>query len=83
MAPTQWTDDDELRLAIMLGLRKGLAAIRGARRAFSEDEQKRIAAEILDHLRLSNYTISPGRPRRGHSSLMPPRAAMPDPDDHD
>ena len=83
MAPTQWTDDDELRLAIMLGLRKGLATIRGARRAFSEDEQKRIAAEILDHLRLSNYTISSGRPRRGHSSLMPPRRAMPDPDDHD
>ncbi len=81
--PKQWTDDDELRLVIMLGLRKGLAAVRGARRAFTEDEQKRIAGVILDHLRLSNYTLAPGKPQGGHSSLMPSRGAMPDPDDHD
>src|ERR1043166_1414527 len=72
---TQWTDDDELRLVIMLGLRKGLAAVQGARRAFTEDEQKRIAGAILDHLRLSNYTITSGRRRGGHSDLMPPRRA--------
>ena len=36
--PKHWTDDDdELRLVLMLGLRKGLAAVRGARRAFSEE----------------------------------------------
>ncbi len=82
MAPRQWTDDDELRLVMMLGLRKGLATVRGARRSFTEDEQTRIAGEILNHLRLSNYTITLGRPRSGHSRLMP-RRVMPDPDDHD
>jgi len=78
-----WTEDDELRLVIMLGLRKGFAVVRGARRAFNEDEQKRIAGEILAHLRLANYTITLGRSAAGHSGLMPPRRAAPDPDDHD
>jgi hypothetical protein len=70
--PEQWTDDDELRLVIMLGLRKGLALVAGARRAFNEDEQKRIARAILDHLRLSNYTITPGGSRAGHAQFKPP-----------
>jgi hypothetical protein len=78
--PTQWTADDELRLVIMLGLRKGLAAVRGARRAFTEDEQRRIAGEILDHLRLSNYTITSGRSGRGHAQFRPPDAG---PNDYD
>jgi hypothetical protein len=52
MRSGRWTDDDELRLVIMLGLRKGLALVGGARRTFNEDEQKRIARAILDHLRL-------------------------------
>jgi len=60
MNPRDWSDDHELRLVIMLGLRKGLASVHGARRTFTEDEQKRIAAHILDHLRLSNYTFVPG-----------------------
>ena len=77
------SDNDELRLLLMLGLRKGVAAVRGARRALTKDEQERIAGAILDQLRLSNYTIMPGRPRRGHSSLMPSRPAIADPDDHD
>jgi hypothetical protein len=77
---SQWSADDELRLVIMLGLRKGLATVRGARRAFTEDEQNRIAGEILDHLRLSNYSITPGRSGRGHAQFRPPAA---DPDDHD
>ena len=78
----RWTDDDDLRLAIMLGLRKGLAAVRGPRRAFTEDEQKRIVGKILDYLRLANYTITHSRLAGGHSSLMP-RRIVPDADDHD
>jgi hypothetical protein len=60
--------DDELRLVHMLGLRKGIAAIE-VHCAFTEHEQKRIAGEILVHLRLSNYTIAPGgqpAPRHRH-----------------
>ena len=77
--PKQWTDDDELRLVIMLGLRKGLTAVRGARRAFTEDEQKRIAGTILDRLRLSKYMIAPRYSRGGYGQFMPLRA---DPEDH-
>jgi hypothetical protein len=68
--PAPWTVDDELRLAIRLGFQKGLKRV-SAKRAFSEDERHTIAAEILDHLRLSNYHITPGTPRGGHSALMP------------
>jgi hypothetical protein len=74
--PERWTDDDELRLVMMLGLRKGLALVADARRTFNEDEQKRIARAILDHLRLSNYTVTPG----GHVQFRPPAT---DSDDHD
>jgi hypothetical protein len=70
--PERWTDDDELRLVLMLGLRKGLALVPGARRAFTEDEQRRIAGEILNHLRLSNYAITPGASRGGHAQFVPP-----------
>jgi hypothetical protein len=83
MPAGRWTDDDELRLVMMLGLRKGLALVGGARRTFNEEEQKRIARAILDHLRLSNYRIEHGPPRTDHSGLMPPRRAVPDPGDHD
>jgi hypothetical protein len=76
-----YTAEDDLRLAIRFGLRKGLASIRGARRTFTEDEQDRIAAEILAHLKLANYTIVPGRPRGGHSNLMPIYGTRPDPED--
>jgi hypothetical protein len=76
--PSNWTDD-ELRLAIMLGLRKGLSLVGGPRRTFNEDEQRRIARAILDHLRLSNYVIKPG-PQRGSAQFTPPST---DPDAHD
>jgi hypothetical protein len=47
MPTGRWTDDDELRLVMMLGLRKGLTLVGGARRSFNEDEQKRIARVII------------------------------------
>jgi len=72
--PERWTDDDELRLVIMLGLRKGFALVAGARRKFNEDEQRRIARAILDHLRLSNDTITPGRSRSEQAQFRPPAA---------
>jgi len=70
LMPKQWTADDELRL--MLGVCKGLAALRGTHRSFTEKEQRRIANEILDHLRLSNYSVTPGRSRSQHAQLIPP-----------
>ena len=33
-----------------MGLRKGLSLIRGMRRAFTEEEQNRVASEIAAHL---------------------------------
>jgi len=33
-----------------------------------------IAAAMLDHLRLSNYTIAPGRSRSGRAQFMRPRS---------
>ena len=71
--PERWTDDDELRLVIMLGLRKGFALVAGACRKFNEDEQRRIARAILDRLRLSNYTITPGRSRSEQAQFRPQR----------
>jgi hypothetical protein len=55
--PRPWTADDKRRLVIRIGLQKGLGRVR-ARRVFGEDEQRTIAGEILDHLRLSNYRIA-------------------------
>ena len=75
----EWTNDDELRLVVMLGLRKGLALVAGSRRTFNEDEQRRIARAILDHLRLSKYTVAPGGSRAGHAQFIPPSD---NPDDH-
>jgi hypothetical protein len=49
-----------------MGLRKGLARIRGMRRAFTDDEQETVAKEIVEHLELSNWKIEPGEPLRGH-----------------
>jgi len=70
-----WSKSEQLRFSVMLGLRKGLKLIRGARRTFDEDEQRIIArAAIIEDLEGSNWKIELGAPARGHGSeSMGPR----------
>ena len=67
-----WTKIDDLRFSVKMGLRKGLARIRGMRRALTDDEQETVAKEIVEHLELCNWKIEPGEPLRGHGSNFIP-----------
>jgi len=64
-----WSIADELRLSIVMGLRRGLRRLRGMRQALNEDQQHIVAAAIAEQLRLSNWDIRPGRPGEGHAGL--------------
>ena len=67
-----WTAAEDLCFCVKMGLRKGLARIRGMRRSLTEDEQEVIAKEIVEHLALSNWKIEAGPPLGGHGpSLIP------------
>jgi hypothetical protein len=69
-----WSVTENLRFSVMLGLRKGLALIRGARRTFTEDEQKKIAAAIVDDLQRSNWRFELGPELQGHGpNIVPTR----------
>jgi hypothetical protein len=61
-----WGKADELRLSVVMGLRRGLSLIRGMRRSLSEDEQHKIADAIVVHLEQSNWKIEHGPPTEGH-----------------
>ena len=61
-----WTRTDELRLSIVMGLRKGLSLIRGMRRALTEDEQGKVATRIVEHLESNNWKIDQCPAREGH-----------------
>jgi hypothetical protein len=63
----RWTEQDSLRLSVVMGLRKGLSLCRGMRRTLTEDEQRKIAEEIIKHLDESNWKIT----------LRPPLGACP------
>jgi hypothetical protein len=43
-----------------------MPAIRGMRRALTDDEQDRVAHAIVEHLELSNWKIEEGSPQPGH-----------------
>jgi len=43
-----WGKADDLRLSVLMGLRRGLSLVRGMRRALSEDEQHKIAGAIVE-----------------------------------
>jgi hypothetical protein len=58
----QWTEQDSLRLSIVIGLRKGLSLCRGMRKTLTEEQQKTVADEIIKHLELSNWKIAQGPP---------------------
>jgi hypothetical protein len=67
-----WTPLEDLRFYVKIGLRKGLARIRGMRRSLTDDEQDTIAKEIVEHLELSNWKIELRSPLGGHGpGLMP------------
>jgi hypothetical protein len=61
-----WRKAGEMRLSVLMGLRKGLSLIRGARRTFNEDEQHKIATAIVEHLESHNWKIERGPTREGH-----------------
>ena len=46
-AANMWTAAEDLCFCVKMGLRKGLARIRGMRRALTDDEQETIAREIV------------------------------------
>jgi hypothetical protein len=43
------------------------------RRSLSDDEQQRIAKEIVEHLALSNWKIEQGPPVAGHGQGLIPK----------
>jgi hypothetical protein len=59
-----WSTADELRFCIRMGLRKGLALVRGMRRALTEEEQDRVAGEIAADLQ-RGWKIEPIPPPIG------------------
>jgi hypothetical protein len=61
-----WGKADELRLSVVMGLRKGLSLIRGMRRSLTEDEQHKLADAIVVHLEQSNWKIEHGPAQEGH-----------------
>ena len=52
---------DDLRLSVLMGLRKRLSLCRRMRRALTEDEQHKIASAIVEHLGRTNCVQSKGR----------------------
>ena len=65
-----WTQRQSLSLSVALGLRKGLSLIRGARRTFNEEEQYKIAEEVVKELEASNWKIEQGPPTEGAAHLF-------------
>jgi hypothetical protein len=45
-----WGKADDLRLTVVMGLRKGLKLVRGMRRSLSDDDQHKPASAIVEHL---------------------------------
>ena len=63
-----WSKRQTLQFTVKLGLRKGLALIRGMRRSLTDAEQDRVAGAIVEHLELSNWQIEEGPPLPGHAT---------------
>jgi hypothetical protein len=67
-----WATIDELRLSVVMGLRRGLALCRGMRRSLTEDEQNKVAEAIVEHLESTNWKVSKGKPLEGHGQHIIP-----------
>jgi hypothetical protein len=65
-----WTKADELRLSVLMGLRKGLSLIRGMCRSLTEDQQRVVAGAIVEHLESTNWKIEHGPVREGHGPKL-------------
>lgn len=65
-----WSKSESLRFCVKLGLRKGLALIRGMRRSLTVQEQDRVSQAIVEHLELSNWKIEEGPVRDGHGPTI-------------
>jgi hypothetical protein len=65
-----WGKTETLRFDVMMGLRRGLALIRGMRRSLTEDEQQRVAGAIVEQLGQSNWKIEQGPPADGGRAIM-------------
>jgi hypothetical protein len=68
-----WITSDDLKFCVKMGLRKGLARIRGMRRSLTDEQQESIAKEIVEHLELSNWKIEQGAPLAGHGQNIIPK----------
>jgi hypothetical protein len=81
--PPAWTDEDYLTFDIRYALPR--SGVRGVRRAFDEDERRRIAKAIVEHLKLCGWRFSRPAPNVGHgtgrggSTVGQPHAAGGDP----
>jgi hypothetical protein len=56
-----WTAADEFLFCVKMGLRKGLALVRGMRRALTDEEQERVATQIVEQLRYG-WKVEPDPP---------------------
>jgi hypothetical protein len=65
-----WTKAQDLRLSVVMGLRKGLSLVRGMRRSLTEDEQHKVADAIVEHLEHNNWKIEQGPPPEGHGQHL-------------
>ena len=66
-----WSKADDLRLSVVMGLRKGLSLIRGMRRLLTEDEQHKVATAVVEHLEEHHLEDRTRSNARGHGpSLM-------------
>ena len=67
-----FTPDDNLRLAIRMGLVKGLRLVRGLRQQLGDEDRYHVAEAIREHLALARWRIKPGPGIDGHSQLSGP-----------
>jgi hypothetical protein len=61
-----WGKADELKLSVVMGLRKGLSLVRGMRRSLTEEQQHTVAEAIVQHLGQNNWKIEQGPALEGH-----------------
>jgi hypothetical protein len=64
--PAIWSDQDYLAFDIGYALPR--SSVRGVRRAFDEDDRRRIARAIVDHLTLCGWRFQRRTPAVGHGT---------------
>ena len=63
-------EQQSLQLSVVMGLRKGLARIRGMKRSLTEEDQRKIAEEIIKELETSYWKIALGPSLKGGASHL-------------